>query len=364
MNKKMILLNPGPVNITERVRCALLQEDLCHRDTECAELTLDIKERLISVYPKAAKDYEAILLTGSGTCAVEAMLATLIPKDGKALVVNNGLYGEKIVTMMTTHEKSSDTVTSQWYDPINLTEVENRLNQDSTITHIIAVHHETSTGRLNDIAKLGKICKNNNVALLLDCVSSFGAEAIEFDVWNLEACAITAQKCLHSVPGLSGVIVKRSVFDTRSSAARSMYLDLYAYYKRQKQGYFPITQAVQVSYALREALLELEDMGGWIARHRGYAIYSQKIRQTLQKLGLETILAEQYYSNMLTSFKLPANYTYEQIRDTLKKSGFVIYGGSWEIKRDILRIANMGNIQPDDIERFLECFHRLLFHGV
>jgi len=105
MMKRTILLNPGPVNITERVRHAMLREDLCHREPEFAQIALDIKERLVKVYPKAAKDYEAILLTGSGTCAVEAMLSTLVPRDGKALVVTNGVYGERMAAMVTAHGK-------------------------------------------------------------------------------------------------------------------------------------------------------------------------------------------------------------------------------------------------------------------
>ncbi|MEN8216972.1 MAG: 2-aminoethylphosphonate aminotransferase [Pseudomonadota bacterium] len=351
-----ILLNPGPVTLTERVRQAMQREDLCHREPEFAELALDIKARLAKIYPEAAKDYEAILLTGSGTCAVEAMLSTFVPQDGKALVVTNGVYGERMAKMVTTHGKKIEVVTSLWHEPMNLTEVENRLIEDSSITHVIAVHHETTTGRLNDVAKLGKICKHKNVALLLDCVSSFGAEAIEFDSWNLEACAATANKCLHGVPGISFVLVKRSVFDSRPSAAASLYLDLYPYYKEQQQGYSPFTQAVHVSYAFHEALIELEEMGGWTARHRHYSILSQKIRQGL---GIETFLDEQDYSVVLTSFNLPSNTTYKQLHQFLKKNGFVIYAGQGGLKSSIFRIANMGNIQSDDIERLLNCFHQL-----
>jgi 2-aminoethylphosphonate-pyruvate transaminase len=357
---KTILLNPGPINITERVRRAMLREDLCHREPEFAQLALDIKARLVKVYPEAAKHYEAILLTGSGTCAVEAMLSTLVPRDGKALVVTNGVYGERMAAMLTAHGKPLEVVTSQWHEPMNLTEVENRITRDAAITHVIAVHHETTTGRLNEVAKLGQICQRKNVALLLDCVSSFGAEAIEFDAWNLEACAATANKCLHGVPGLCFVLVKHSVFESRPSAAGSVYLDLYPYHKEQQQGYSPFTQAVHVSYALHEALLELEELGGWTARHRHYSTLSQKIRQGLQELGIETLLDERDYCSMLTSFKLPSSHSYEQIHEALKDAGFVIYAGQGRLKQAIFRIANMGDIQLDDVERLLDCFRQLL----
>lgn len=359
MMNQTILLNPGPVTLTERVRQAMQREDLCHREPEFAELSLDIKARLAKIYPEAAKEYEAILLTGSGTCAVEAMLSTLVPQNGKALVVTNGIYGERMAKMVTAHGKPLEVVTSQWHEPMNLLEVENRLIEDSSITHVIAVHHETTTGRLNEVAKLGQICKRQNVALLLDCVSSFGAEAIEFDAWNLEAGAATANKCLHGVPGISFVLVKRAVFESRSSAAGNVYLDLYPYYKEQQQGYSPFTQAVHVSYALHEALIELEELGGWTARHQSYQTLSQKIRQGLKQLSIDTFLDEQDCSVVLTSFNLPANTTYEQLHQFLKKHGFVIYAGQGGLKSSIFRIANMGNIQAEDIERLLNCFHHL-----
>jgi 2-aminoethylphosphonate-pyruvate transaminase len=359
MMSQTILLNPGPVNLTERVRQAMQREDLCHRESEFAELSLDIKARLAQIYPEAAKDYEAILLTGSGTCAVEAMLSTLVPQDGKALVVTNGVYGERMAKMVSMHGKKIEVVTSQWHEPMNLIEVENRLTQEVAITHVIAVHHETTTGRLNEIAKLGQMCKRHNVALLLDCVSSFGAETIEFDAWNLEACAATANKCLHGVPGISFVLVKRAVFDSRPSAAGNVYLDLYPYYKEQQQGYSPFTQAVHVSYALHEALLELEELGGWGARHQSYQTLSQTIRQGFKQLGIETFLPAQDYSVVLTSFNLPPNATYEQLHQFLKKNGFVIYAGQGGLKNAMFRIANMGNIQLSDVERFLDCFQQI-----
>lgn len=270
INHRNILLNPGPVTLSERVRQSLLKEDLCHREPEFAQLMLDIKTRLVSVYPEAIDNYEAIVLTGSGTCAVEAMLSSLIPKSGKALVIANGVYGDRMAQMIETHQKPFTVVTSVWDEPMNFEAVDQYLSQDAGFTHVITVHHETTTGRLNDIHRLGEICKSRNVALLLDCVSSFGAEQIEFSDWNLEACAATANKCLHGVPGLSFVLVKKSVFESRLTAASTLYLDLYGYQKQQLVGYSPFTQSVQVSYALQASLQELEESGGWKSRNELY----------------------------------------------------------------------------------------------
>lgn len=357
---RAILLNPGPVTLSERVRRALLQTDLCHREPEFASLTLDIKHRLASVYPEAAGDYEAILLTGSGTCAVEAMLESLIPKQGKALIVTNGVYGERMACMVSAHGKVHSVVASQWHEAMNLPEVENCLATYPAITHVIAVHHETTTGRLNNVAALGQLCKRYQVALLLDCVSSFGAEEIAFADWNLEACAATANKCLHGVPGVSFVLVRKNVFTERASGASTLYLDLYRYYQEQKQGYSPFTQAVHVYYGLLEALKELEDNGGYLARHCDYKIRSQKIYCGLKELGVQPFLDEQVTSCVLRSFKLPFGYSYEQIHDSLKQAGFIIYAGQGMLKNDIFRIANMGELQLEDVNRLLGYF-KILF---
>ncbi len=357
--QRTLLLNPGPVTLTQRVRQALLQPDLCHREPEFAELTLDIKQRLIRVYPQATQDYEAVLLTGSGTCAVEAMLSSLIPREGKALVVANGVYGERIANMIFAHGKQLEIIASEWHEPMNLLEVEKRLQQDSAITHVVAVHHETTTGRLNEIAKLSQICRRYQIALLLDTVSSFGAEEIQFNEWNLEACAATANKCLHGVPGIAFVLVRRSVFDSRLSGAGSLYLDLYRYYREQMSGFSPFTQAVHVCYALQAALQELEEQGGWVQRREHYRTLSRKIFQGLQNLGIQSFFAESVSSCVLRSFKLPPGYTYEQIHDGLKAAGFIIYAGQGGLKSSIFRIANLGDIHGEDVENLLSCLAQL-----
>lgn len=358
--KRNLLLNPGPVTITERVRQALIQPDLCHREPEFATLTLDIKQRLVSVYPQAATDYEAIVITGSGTCAVEAMLSSFIPREGKALVVANGVYGERMASMIAAHGKPIEIVAAKWSESMNLSEAKQRLEQDQAITHVVAVHHETTTGRLNDFAQLGQICCDHNVGLLLDAVSSFGAEEINFTDWNLEACASTANKCLHGVPGISFVLARRSLFNSCPSAATSIYLDLYRYYRDQVNGFSPFTQSVHVCYALQAALQELEDSGGWLQRHEHYSNLSQGILQGLGKLGIKPFLDEQSSSCVLRSFKLPNQHTYTQIHDALKAAGFIIYAGQGWLANSIFRIANMGDLDMEDVDNLITCFSDLL----
>lgn len=355
-----ILLNPGPVTLSDRVRQALLHADVCHRELEFAALTREILDRLGAVYPVAADDYTAVLLTGSGTCAVEAMLATLVPRDGKALVLTNGVYGERMAEMVRLQGKPIAVVTAPWQAPLDLAAAATHLAADPAITHMVAVHHETTTGRLNDLAALGTLCKAHDVALLVDAVSSFGAEQLMFAEWNVAAVAATANKCLHSAPGISFVLARTELLFERPSAANSVYLDLQRYARAQRDGFSPFTQAVHVAYALREAAAEFADAGGVAARHALYRARSNRIRTMLQALDVELLLRDDEYGSALTAFRLPPGYSYAAIHHALKDAGFVIYAGQGAWSDTIFRIANMGAIEPADLDR-LEASCRKIF---
>jgi len=363
VTSRVRLLNPGPVTLTERVRRALLSRDLCHREPAFAELQAEVCDRLEKVYDRAAQTHTAVLLTGSGTAAVEAMLGSLVPQTGAALVVENGAYGERMSAMLRALGRSVVTVSSGWTDPMDLEGVERALDAEPGTSHVVAVHHETTTGRLNDIPSLGRICRDRDVPLLLDAVSSFGGEPLDLEAWNVEACASTANKCLHGVPGIAFVLARRSAFETRSTAASSLYLDLFRYYRAQQSGSPPFTPAVQSLFALRAALVELEEAGGWQARHQHYQDLSIRVRKGLHELGVGLLLGrEQPYCSMLTSFNLPAGLPFDHLFERAAAGGFVIYPGQQSLMDAIFRIAVMGDLSAADIDEFIELFATIL-HG-
>jgi 2-aminoethylphosphonate-pyruvate transaminase len=361
--RRTVLLNPGPVTLTDRVRKTLLTEDLCHREPEFAELMLDIKRRLVRVYPEAERDYEAVLMTGSGTCAVEAMISSFVPRDGKVLVLANGVYGERMASMIEVQSKGLDLVRADWPEPMDLAEADRRLAADQAITHVLAVHNETTTGRLNDLPALAKVLKKYNRRLLLDSVSSFAVEDIRFAEWNLDALCSVANKCIHGAPGICFVMARRDLLEAGKSGATSVYLDLFGYYKDQKSGSSPFTQATHVSVAMREALAELEDGGGQKARHQRYLHLSQTIRAELDAIGIRRFLPEDAYCSVISSFHLPDGITYKELHDLLKKAGFVIYAGQAGLYNSVFRIANLGDITDDDLERLLRVFRERFGRG-
>ncbi len=356
---RTVLLNPGPVTLTERVRAALLREDQCHREPEFAEMTLDIRSRLARLYRTAEGEFEAVLLTGSGTCAVEAMISSLAPNRQKTLVLTNGVYGERIATMLAAHGKPHLALKADWLEPIDLSAAENILRQDALISHVLAVHHETTTGRLNDIEAVADLCRRHGKQLLLDAVSSFGGEAIDFSHPNLLAAASTGNKCLHGIVGVCFVLVRKAVFASSTSSASTLYLDLFRYEKDQRQGYSPFTQAVHGYFALQEALEELEEDGGWRARHERYRHLSSAIRAELAKRDIHIILPEVDCSSMLSSFRLPEGWDYTRLHAALREAGFVIYAGQGGLFHSVFRVCNMGDIRDEDLQRLLAAFASL-----
>jgi 2-aminoethylphosphonate-pyruvate transaminase len=354
----MILLNPGPVTLTPRVRSALLREDLCHRESEFAELTLDIRSRLEGLYPAAG--YAAVLITGSGSAAVEAMLTTMVPPAAKTLVVANGVYGERIAAMLARHRRPHATVQGKWTDGISMTQVEAALSADPALRYVICVHNETTTGRLNDVDALGRLCRARGVYLLLDAVSSFGAEDLRFAEWNLVAAAATGNKCLHSTPGVSFVLARLDALESAKDNADTVVLDLARHFREQRQGWSPFTQSVHGFFALQEALRELEEAGGRNIRRERYAALSNRLRDTLPGLGAALLIPAADSASMLTAFKLPQGVRYDALHDSLKRAGFVIYAGQGALAPAVFRVATMGAVGDADMDRLLAAFRAAL----
>ncbi|MBS2039780.1 aminotransferase class V-fold PLP-dependent enzyme [bacterium] len=345
------LLNPGPVSLTQRVRDSLQKPDLCHREPEFFQMQRRIRQGLINVYD-CSQEYSAVLLTGSGTAAVEAMVGSLVAREADpALVVANGVYGERMAAMLKRHGKPHRLVSSGWTEGMDLEGVERAIQSCSCV---LAVHHETTTGRLNDLHRLGALCRQANRPLLLDAVSSFGGAEIDFEGWNLLACAATANKCLHGVPGVSFVVARREALQ-QPGHSPSLYLDLQNYYSLQEQDGSPFTQAVQACYGLDEALAELAESGGWKARCALYAERTRQLEAGLKQRGIVSFLSEGQ-SCILGSYRLPAGVSYEQLHDRLKAAGFVIYAGQGGFSHEMFRIAVMGDLSSGDLDRLLAAF--------
>ena len=357
-----VLLNPGPVNVSPHVRDALLRGDLCHRESEFSDLLAAVRHKLCQAF--APTGYTAVVLSGSGTLAVEAMVASCVPEGRKLLVVNNGVYGDRMRQMADAHRIPTVELRRAWTEPPDLAQLAAALDNDPAIAAVALVHHETTTGLLNPAAEVGTLVQRAGRVFLLDAVSALGGEILDLADDGVDACACTANKCIQGQPGVAFVLVRDEVMQAMQQnpadyPRRSLYLHLPLHWEAQEQAGIPFTPAVPAWYALDAALDELleETPAGRIRRYRAAA---ELLRNGFDELGLACLLPSRLRSNSLTALRLPRGLDYAGLHDGLKRRGFVIYAGQGALQSEIFRVANMGHLTMDDFRRFLAALSEVL----
>jgi len=359
--RRIVLLNPGPVNVTDRVRRASVAAgDVCHREPEYRRLAERIRKLLLRAFAPRRPEYEAVLLTGSGTAAVEAAVASAVPPDGKLLVVENGVYGERMSRMAGAHGIPVVRLGSDWLERPDLDELSLALERDEEIAAVALVHHETTTGLLNPVEKVGRIVHRHGRTLILDAVSSLAAEPLDLARAHVGLCACTANKGVRGLPGVSFVLVRSDLMQLMADyPRRSVYLHLPDYHRDQEAGTVPFTPAVPAAYALAEALRELL-AEGVEQRIRLTRETADLLRRGLFDLGFEMLLSPELRANALTAVRLPEGLPDRERPAERKRRGFVIYAGQGPLARGIFRVANLGDVSREEYERFLEEIGRLL----
>ena len=350
-----ILLNPGPVNVHASVKHAIGGEDWCHREPEFFVLQDRVRAGIVRALELDQARWASILMSGSGTCAVEAMIASLVPRGRALLVVSNGVYGERIAKIARAHEIEVVEVKSDPSVAPDLARIEAAIvaakSSGVQLAAIAAVHHETTTGLINPVASIGELADKYRLAYLLDSVSGLAGEAIDLDAAHVTAAACTANKCFEGLPGICFVVVRRhAIADVASEPERSLYLHLPTYLEKQEQHDTPFTPAVQVLMALDVAveLLEKETVAARIRRYHGYA---RIVREGMANIGLSLWLPPELRSNTITTIAMPEGATYEQLHDAMRAEGFVIYAGQGDLRTRAFRIANMGQLDERELER-------------
>ena len=350
-----ILLNPGPANTTATVRQALVMDDLCHREPECFDMVRRCRERLVAL-AGAGSDFTAVLFAGSGTAAVEAVIASATPRTGALLVVDNGVYGDRMTRIARAHGIPFHAVKSDIFSAVDPAAVERALHKHPEITHVALVHHETTTGLLNPVADVARVAHALGRRVIVDAMSSLFGERLDVTQDGVDFVAASANKCLQGIPGVSFVLARRSAIEALASAApRSVYLDVHGHYVSQEQDNTPFTPAVQVLHAMEQALVELDEETPK-RRVERYAECARVLRDGMQRLGLEILVAEAARSNTLTTFRLPPGIAYDALHDAMKRRGYIIYAGQGALKSHAFRVANMGTLTPRDMEGVVAAF--------
>jgi 2-aminoethylphosphonate-pyruvate transaminase len=356
----MILLNPGPVNVSERVRQALLRPDVCHRESEFTELLHGIQAKLLKLFvPGAEAEYAAVVLTGSGTAAVESAVMSSLPHGKRMLVLNNGVYGERISQMVGLYRLGVSELKYEWTTRPDPEQLRLALRQHPEAHAVGMVHHETTTGLINPVKEIADVVDSQNRVFILDAVSALAGEPLDIAGSHIYMVAGTSGKCIQGFPGLSFVLVRKGFLERmRAYPRRSIYLHITQYVDDQGRGTIPFTPAVQVYYGFDEALNELLEEGV-AKRIQRYKKVATLIRDRMAKLGVKPLLTPDKQSNTITAYHLPEDVTYQSLHDRLKKEGYVIYAGQGQLESKIFRVANMGALTEAQLVGFLDAFERI-----
>jgi 2-aminoethylphosphonate-pyruvate transaminase len=328
---------------SDAVRQAAAMPDMNHREPAFVEMFDEVRTRLLSLYPGSSA-WRACLLGGSGTAAVEAMVSSCIA-DGPVLVLTNGYYSERVVDLVGTYGIPYTVLAHEWLEAWDFDRIEGALKIGG-FEAVLCVQNETTTGRLNDIARLGAMCRRYGALCLVDAMSSFGVEAIDFSL--LDAVASSANKCLHGIPGVSFVLLSPSVKLT----VRNYYLSLVRYVAADT----PLTPPVPAIASLRQALRETKSVA---ERRASYSTLSTLIRTELQARSFEPAIPLEESSITLTTYRAPNGNAVAWIEKN-REQGFLLYGCKGELRDSFFQVANMGELSAEDIHRWLQVVDHLL----
>lgn len=347
----MIIFSPGPANISDRVRKALTLPDICHRDEEASQLLGEVRASLAQAFGIRDGSHEVVVLSGSGTLAIESLLACLTNWDQTLLIVSNGVYGERAADIARVLGVRYEVLELDWGKLPDLARVEELVARPH-IGGVYLIHHETTTGLLNPLRETCRVAKSHGKLVVSDTISSVIGEHLDLD-WGVDVILGTANKCFRGVPGVAFAIVSKTFLAiARKREKRTYYSDLLTHLDRETAGETPFTPPLQSLFAFREAIAEtLEE--GLDSRIAHYASISRQLRAGLRELGLRFYLPEEHYSNTMTSVYLPPGFTFQQLHDPLKEKGFVIYNSQGRLRGTVFMLGVVGLIAASDVTEFL-----------
>ena len=349
--KDKLLFTPGPLTTSLDVKQAMLH-DAGSWHWEFNEKVRLIRENLLNVAGVSRQSgWECVLLQGSGTFGVEAVFLTGIPPQGKVAVLSNGAYGERMVLMLQ-HARIAHTILRTTEDvPNDPAALDALLASDPAITHVAAVHCETTTGILNPIEAIGSIVRKHGRTYIVDAMSSFGAYPIDFEKCGIDYLISSANKCVEGVPGFSFVLCRRAVLLATEGWARSLSMNLLDQLRGfEKNGQFRYTPPTHSLLAFEQALAELEMEGGPAGRAARYQLNHRTLVEAMAGIGLAPYLDPAVQSHIITSFPYPAHpaYVWTEFYRRVAEKGFLLYPGKIS-KADTFRIGNIGRLFPSDM---------------
>ena len=338
------LLTPGPLSTSKQVRAALLY-DMCTWDKDFTELTQKVRAELCFLLGEKASEYTCVLMQGSGTFSVEAVIGSAVPRSGKLLILANGHYGLRMAKIANCLGIDHALLDFGEDGPVDMTQYEETLRRDPQISHVAAVHVETSTGILNPVKAIGDTAKKADKIFILDAMSSFGGLADDFSLTGADFIIASSNKCIQGIPGIGLILARRELMEQLKGNARSLSPDLYGQWKEMedKRGKWRYTAPTHALRALDVALAQLKEEGGPQGRWQRLADNQKKLVRGMRELGFKTLLPDAHHSPIITTFYYHdrPGFTFEKLYAGLKEKGFIIYPGKITTA-DTFRLGNIG----------------------
>ncbi len=344
------LLTPGPLTTAFRVKEAMLR-DWGSWDADFRAMTKSLCDQLVALAGDTEGEFACVPMQGSGSYCVEAMLGSFVPHDGKVLVLANGAYGLRAAETMRYIGRAYRLIDKGDYMPPRGDEVAAALDADPAITHVIAIHCETSSGILNPVAEISEAVYSRGRKLLVDSMSAFGA--VDLTGIHYDAMVSSANKCIEGVPGFGFVIARKTELLASKGNCHSLSLDVHAQWANMvKSGQWRYTPPTHVVAAFLEALRLHHEEGGVAARGARYARNRDVMVSGMRELGFETLLKDRWLSPIIVTFFCPAdpNFVFPRFYDLMKSKGFIIYPGKLTVV-DSFRIGVIGRMDEHVMRR-------------
>ncbi|EIF31125.1 2-aminoethylphosphonate--pyruvate transaminase [Burkholderia sp. Ch1-1] len=349
------LLTPGPLTTALSTKEAMLR-DWGSWDGDFRAMTALLRSSLLEIAGDTAGEYDCVPLQGSGSYCVEAMLGSLIPRDARALVLANGAYGKRIATTLGYLGRACTVLDKGDYLPPRGAEIERMLDADSRITHVVAVHCETSSGILNPLEEIAAATAKKGRKLLIDSMSAFGAVPLDVREIACEAFVSSANKCIEGVPGFGFVIARKRALQEAKGRSHSLALDVYDQWDvMNRTGQWRFTPPTHTVAAFIEALRLHKLEGGQAGRLARYANNRDVLVAGMRELGFEPLLNARWRSPIIVTFFAPAHpsFRFETFYELMKQQGFIIYPGKLTVV-DSFRIGCIGQVDEHVMRRVVE----------
>ena len=348
------LLTPGPLTTTIETKKAMLH-DWGSRDEEFNETNARVRRRLLAI-AGAQDSHVCVTLQGSGTFIVEAAMATLIPRDGKSLVLINGAYGKRMAKILDYLGRSYVSQETPEDTPCDAGVLDQALAADPAITHVLVVHCETTSGLLNPVEAIAAVTAKHRRGLIIDSMSTFGALPLDVKSVPCDALMASTNKCLEGVPGMGFALIRRAAIEPAKGNAHSLSLDLYDQWTAmEKTRQWRFTPPTHVIAAFDKALDQFEAEGGVKGRGGRYADNCRILVGGMREMGFKTLLPDEIQAPIIVTFLTPADarFDFQVFYDSLKNRGYVIYPGKLTVA-DSFRIGCIGALSETEIRGALD----------